>query len=92
MLGGPIAGSLSHPSSDILPLELVPAFLQYPPDELVMGTSKSVVLGGRRSWAGAFAESSATVRGGLCRSRGMDELACSEPFADPQTWGLFWTW
>lgn len=46
MLGGPVAGSLSHPSSDILLLQLVPAFLQYPPDELLMGTSKSVVLGG----------------------------------------------
>lgn len=46
MLGGPIASGLSHPFSDILLLELVPAFLQYPPNELVMGTSKSVVLGG----------------------------------------------
>lgn len=72
MLEGPIASGLSHPSSDCFLPELGPAFLQHPPDELVWGSPKSVVLGG--ALGGAFA-----VHQGLCRGEGMDKLACSEP-------------
>lgn len=91
MLGGPIAGSLSHPSSDSLLPELGPAFLQYPPDELVMGAPKSVVLWGGLGLVPVLRTVSSCPLGLVQRQR-MDLAGLLRTSCWSQTGGLFWIW